>query len=275
MIQDIFPYEYDISFGEYEPIGNDFLCLINKRSVLCKITEDDIIFPKIDDLSSTVNSTYLFSISLQRFFYLDDEKARNELMEKGYSYISIRVLLNHLPKWKAYGALMACQLGNWYQSNRYCGRCGKKLYKGHKERVLFCRECDNPPVYPRINPCIIAAITDNDRIVLTKYPKGNHFALVAGFCEAGETIEQCLKREIKEEVGLNVKNLKYYKSQPWPLSDSLLFGFFCELDGDDTITRQEDELAAALWMKREQMEERGLDNSLTSEMMEAFRRGEY
>lgn len=93
-------------------------------------------------------------------------------------------------------------------------------------------------VFPKISPAVIVAVTDNDRVLLTKYAGRTYknYALVAGFNEAGETIEQTVRREVMEEVGLKVKNLKYYKSQPWGLSGSLLSGFFCELDGDDKIT---------------------------------------
>lgn len=86
-------------------------------------------------------------------------------------------------------------------------------------------------VFPKISPAVIVAVTDNDRVLLTKYAGRTYknYALVAGFNEAGETIEQTVRREVMEEVGLKVKNLKYYKSQPWGLSGSLLSGFFVSL----------------------------------------------
>jgi NAD+ diphosphatase len=96
---------------------------------------------------------------------------------------------------------------------------------------------------------------------------------VAGFVEIGETLEQAVQREVKEEVGLKVKNLKFYKSQPWPFTDTILAGFYAELDGDDTITLQEDELALGVWVNREDIPEDELKISLTGEMMDAFRNG--
>ena len=77
-----------------------------------------------------------------------------------------------------------------------------------------------------------------------------------------------------EEVGLRVKNITPWKNQPWPFTTTLLFGFFCDLDGSDRITLQEDELAVAEWVRREDMEDRSADISLTSNMMEAFRLGQ-
>jgi NAD+ diphosphatase len=96
---------------------------------------------------------------------------------------------------------------------------------------------------------------------------------VAGFVEIGETLEQAVQREVKEEVGLKVKNLKFYKSQPWPFTDTILAGFYAELDGDDAITLQEDELALGVWVNREDIPEDELKISLTGEMMDAFRNG--
>lgn len=108
---------------------------------------------------------------------------------------------------------------------------------------------------------------------MTKYAGREYtrYALIAGFAEIGESLEQTVHREVKEEVGLKVKNLKFYKSQPWPFTDTLLAGFYAELDGDDTITLEEDELALGVWLSREDIPPEELKISLTSEMMEAFR----
>ena len=102
------------------------------------------------------------------------------------------------------------------------------------------------------------------------------YALIAGFNEIGETIEETVHREVMEEVGLKVKNLKYYKSQPWPFTGTLLMGFFCELDGeDDRITLEEEELAEAGWYSPEEVPEDEERIALTREMMTRFKKGEY
>ena len=100
------------------------------------------------------------------------------------------------------------------------------------------------------------------------------YALLAGFCEVGETIEETVQREVMEEVGLKVKNITYYKSQPWSFSDTLLLGFFCELDGPDEIHLDEQELSLAEWVRREEIEAEPDDLSLTNEMMLAFKNGD-
>ena len=118
-------------------------------------------------------------------------------------------------------------------------------------------------------------MTDGDRILMTKYAGREYkkYALIAGFTEVGETAEQTVEREVMEEVGLKVKNLRYYKSQPWSFTDTLLMGFFCELDGEDGITLDTDELAMAEWFERDKMPVEAEDLSLTNEMMMAFKHG--
>ena len=111
--------------------------------------------------------------------------------------------------------------------------------------------------------------------MLTRY-RGRPFkrhALVAGYNEIGESIEDTVRREVLEEVGLRVKNLRFYKSQPWTFTDTLLMGFYAELDGDDTITMQEDELSEALWFHRSEIPQDYSAISLTGEMIEMFRQG--
>ena len=143
-----------------------------------------------------------------------------------------------------------------------------------KERMMYCPSCGRRE-YPVLMPAVIVGITNGDKIICSKY-EGRSFkqyALIAGFAEIGETIEETVQREVMEEVGLKVKNLRYYKSQPWSFTDTLLMGFFCELDGEDGITLDTDELAMAEWFERDKMPVEAEDLSLTNEMMMAFKHG--
>ena len=99
------------------------------------------------------------------------------------------------------------------------------------------------------------------------------YALIAGFIEIGESAEQTVQREVMEEVGLKVKNIRYYKSQPWGFTDSLLFGYFCELDGDDTIRLDTNELSQAGWYTRDEITLEDDYLSLTREMILQFKEG--
>ena len=132
-------------------------------------------------------------------------------------------------------------------------------------------------IYPKISPGVIVAVIDpaTERIVLTKYAGRPqvHYALVAGFTEIGESIEQTVAREVMEEVGLKVKNLVFYKSQPWSYSDTLLVGFYCEVDGSTEITVDHSELKVAEWFTREEALPRENDRvSLTAEMIRRFKK---
>ena len=117
-------------------------------------------------------------------------------------------------------------------------------------------------------------MTDGNRILMSKYAGRTYkkYALLAGFVEIGETAEgETVKREVMEEVGLKVKNIRYYKSQPWSFTDTLLLGFYCELDGDDKIVLDKEELALAEWFEREDIPDVTSHESLTNEMMMKFK----
>ena len=130
-------------------------------------------------------------------------------------------------------------------------------------------------VYPKLSPAVIIGVIDGDRILMTKYANRVYkkYALVAGYAEIGETLETTVAREVMEEVGLKVKNIRYYKSQPWAFSESLLMGFYCDLDGEDAVTLDENELALGEWFPREEIPV--VDNyiSLTNEMIMRFKNG--
>lgn len=121
---------------------------------------------------------------------------------------------------------------------------------------------------------MIVGVKNGEYLLLTRYRRGfRHNALVAGFCEIGETVEETVSREVMEEVGLKVRNIRYYKSQPWGIASDLLMGFYCEVDGDDTIHRDGNELKYAEWVRREDIVLQPSDYSLTNEMMKRFRDG--
>ena len=139
---------------------------------------------------------------------------------------------------------------------------------------MECPSCGNHE-YPVLCPAVIVGITNGDKIILSKYEgrRFKRYALIAGFAEIGETIEETVHREVMEEVGLKVKNLRYYKSQPWSFSGSLLAGFYCDVDGDPSITLDREELSVAEWFDRGSLPETPNLISLTGEMIECFRQG--
>ena len=164
-------------------------------------------------------------------------------------------------------------LYNWYRTNRFCGCCGHETVHSSTERALKCPSCGHL-IYPRIVPAVIVGVKNGDKLLLTKYRKGfTPFALIAGFTEIGETLEETVSREVMEEAGLRVKNIQYYKSQPWGVVDDLLAGFYCEVDGDTGIHMDASELKLAEWKTRDEIELQPNDFSLTNEMMREFKEG--
>ena len=185
-----------------------------------------------------------------------------------------RALRRDAPSKLCYAILTGWHLNVWYQNNRFCGRCGGETVHDDRERALRCPACGNL-IFPRINPAVIAAVCSGDRLLLSRYAGRSHtsFALLAGYAEIGETVEQTVAREVYEEVGLRVKNLRYYKSQPWGVDGNILLGFFCDLDGDDTISIDENELSHAGWYDRRSLPVQDDGFSLTREMNRVFGEG--
>ena len=129
----------------------------------------------------------------------------------------------------------ALQLLNWVAENRHCGRCGCSMALEQGERALVCSSC-RTTIYPRISPAIIVAVTSGGRLLLARsgrFPGRRMFSVLAGYVEPGETLEDCVRREIREEVGLEVRHIRYFGSQAWPFSGSLMVGFTAEHAGGE------------------------------------------
>ncbi len=278
MIQDIAPHIYHNEYRPVPPTKDSYVLSYQEKDLLVKkLGEKEMDFPRFSELEQDnpgiyENCQYLFSIDGQNYYL-----AENLVVPEGqnFSMESMEFLRTATPKHLSFAGVTGSQLYRWYQDRKYCGHCQTPLVHSDKERMLYCPKCGRME-YPKISPAVIVAITHGDYLLLSKYAgRGfNHYALIAGFAEIGETIEETVKREVMEEVGLKVKNLRYYKCQPWSFSDTLLFGFFVDLDGTEDITLDQEELAMAEWFKRENIPIREVDVSLTSEMIMKFKNGE-
>ncbi len=141
-------------------------------------------------------------------------------------------------------------LVEWLRGNRYCPRCGAHLEMGERETSLHCPECDNT-IFPRIDPCVIMLVSRGDEILLALHRQRNisRYSCLAGFMEAGESAEQAVQREIMEETGIRVRNVRYFGSQSWPFPSQLMLGFMAEYESGE-IRVQEEELKEARWFLR-------------------------
>ena len=272
MIQDIKPSVFNNHFENFKPEPEDIALYFVNDKLVCFYDKNNhtLNFPRVKVFASD-KAVYLFSINKQKFFLMAEPPQTFE----GYSLYDMKelrqlLLCSNKALFTAYTAYHLCQ---WYAANRFCGCCGKPTLHDSFERALVCSDC-GAKSYPRINPAVIIGIINGDKILITKYKTGYvHNALVAGFTEIGESLEQTVEREVMEEVGLKVKNIRYYKSQPWGVAQDLLAGFFCEVEGDDKIQMDESELKYAQWVSRSQIELQPSDYSLTNEMMKMFRDG--
>ena len=267
MIQDIFPSKLDNNYMDHKMTSEDYVLWFNADGkAYVGIQEDGITFAKGSDVKDTP-VVYLFSVDDRKYFLALDEVS---FQNPEFAYYSTRELRDRSSGKELFAVFTAYHLWKWYTDNRYCGRCADGLEPSKTERALVCPSCGNV-VYPRINPAVIVGVIKGEKLLITRYRKGYaHNALVAGFTEIGETLEETVAREVMEETGVKVKNIRYYKSQPWGMAQDILVGFFCEADGDGDIHMDESELKYAEWVNREDIVLQPNNLSLTNEMMKVF-----
>ena len=274
MIQDIEPKKLDNQYKNRQVKKGDIVFCFWENQILLGGEKDDLQFPKYEQLETGADCHYLFSIDEQEFYLSIEEK---QLSIPGFTYEKMFQVRSYEPKEQVFAASTAYHLYVWYRDNKFCGRCGSPLVHDEVQRMLKCA-CGNL-VFPKIAPAVIVGVVNGDKLLMTKYANREYkrYALIAGFTEIGETPEQTVEREVFEEAGVKVKNIRYYKSQPWGFDSNLLLGYFVELDGDSHITMDTEELSTAEWVSRENIEVEQDDRvnlSLTREMMLLFKDAE-
>ena len=247
MIQDIYPHKLHNEYIPDRPLDPEgWLMVFDGQNVLCRIEGNAVMLPRVKEIAGVNGYQYLLTLDDVPCFLAVGGLAETP---GGWDFIGVKALRGRAagPRELIFAIWTAFQLNNWYADNRYCGRCGNPTHHAREERALLCDSC-NRRIYPRIIPAVIVGVTHGDEILMTKY-KGRDipfYALIAGFTEIGETLEETVAREVMEEAGLRVKNIRYYKSQPWAIVDDLLAGFYCDVDGSSEIHMDESELKEAL-----------------------------
>ena len=193
--------------------------------------------------------------------------------ENTYKFIDLREYSRNVDNDYFLVGGKALLLLDFVRSNQKCGICGSPMIMKEEEedRAMLCTVCHHM-VWPKVAPAIIVAVTKGDRLLLAHnsgFPEGM-YSVLAGFVEMGETFEQCVKREVFEETGIKVHNIKYFGSQPWPFPNSYMIGFTAEyLDGDIKVDNEE--ILDAKWFKKEEIP--GLHRksvSISSELIDWF-----
>jgi NAD+ diphosphatase len=276
MINEILPNAINIKFSHYKSISeNDYILYYNQEGLLWKVEENEFTIPQKKDFeafTSNAEAIFLFTFyNIPCFLLWDKPKPKGE----NFVFKDITFFRTVPRKELAWLSLLGYQFKLWYQSNRYCGNCGAATLHKTDERAIVCPNC-NTVKYPQIAPAIIVAVICNQKILLirgTGSRVGWH-TIIAGYVDIGETLEQTVEREVAEEVGLKVKNIRYYKSQPWPLSGSMMIGYIAEADENEPIKIDEKEVSEAAWFHRGNLPPFSPSLSIAGEMIEKFERGE-
>jgi NAD+ diphosphatase len=193
-----------------------------------------------------------------------------EIISGGMSFRELRTLLGLVDDDTFKIAGLASQIINWDSTHRYCGRCGTFMDVKEDERAKICPGCGFVS-FPRISPAIITAVIKDSCILLARayrFPP-ELYSVLAGFVEPGETLEECLKREVREEVGIELKNIMYFGSQPWPFPHSLMIAFTADYAGGE-INIDKKELSDADWFSSSNLPQIPTIGTIARELIEWF-----
>ncbi|MBP5655853.1 MAG: NAD(+) diphosphatase [Clostridiales bacterium] len=272
MIQDIYPSKYHNEYRpEAAPAASSPVLCFEADKVFLKESEEGVLkIPVFSDIGG--DPRYAFAIDDTEYFLRKGVPEDREDL-KAFNIRRLR-RSGKMTNVEMFAIFTAYHLAIWYHSTKFCGRCSSELTHHKSMRAMVCPSC-GLEVFPRLNPAVIVGVINSGRLLVTKYnrPDADFYALVAGFVEIGETLEDACRREVMEETGVSIKNIRHYKSQPWGIAGDLLCGFFCELEGSDVIKMDAGELKVAQWVTPEEVVLQPDDFSLTCEMMRMFKEG--
>lgn len=169
-------------------------------------------------------------------------------------------------------ALTAAHFARWRRTSRYCGVCGTRNRASHRHQAMVCPSCRHLS-FPKVSPAVIVQVTRGSRILLgrsRRHPSGS-YSVLAGFVDPGETLEETVEREIEEESGVRVRDIRYFGSQPWPFPDSLMVGFTAVYDGG-TVVLRDDELEDVGWFSAEELPPVPPPHSIARALIDDFAR---
>ena len=205
-------------------------------SFLSSYHEDVHELPPLNDTAVTEAPIYVVDLGSEH------------IETAGWERVSLRQLLFTQQNIAFSVVGRAWQYIHFLRTHKFCGQCGAEMERVNWEMAMQCHRCKHR-TYPRVSPCVIVAIHNGEKLLLAKgvrHKEANMYSTLAGFVESGESLEEAVHREVFEEVGVKVKNLRYFNSQPWPFPHSLMVGFIAEYDGGDIVC-QENEIDDAQW----------------------------
>ncbi len=223
--------------------------VFHEGRLLINAADEGQLIPRAQDLAeldiAPIHKQYLGTLDGLPCYAA--EFAHNRMVADGFAFEDLRRLFNRLEEKLIWVAGRANQLVDWSQSHQFCGRCGHVTEDKQDERAKICPQC-NLINYPRVSPAVIVAVIKDHQILLGRNRrfKSGFYSVLAGFAEPGESLEGCVAREINEEVGVAVKNIRYFGSQPWPFPNSLMVGFIADYAGG-RIKVDKSEIVEAAW----------------------------
>ncbi|MFQ5484165.1 MAG: NAD(+) diphosphatase, partial [Desulfobacterales bacterium] len=251
--------------------------IFNKGKLLTKIEEGNYHIPQTSDLEQSVLSpirkTYFGTYD--RYLCYAAELDQSVLAANGFEFKDLRSLFDLIDEDLIWIASRANHLVYWSKAHKYCGRCGHRTRDKSDERAKICPQCGLIS-YPRLSPAVIVAVRKENQILLARNKRFKIpiYSVLAGFVEPGETLEECVEREVLEEVGITVKNIRYFGSQSWLFPDSLMLGFVAEYAKGD-ITADGLEIIDAAWFSKDNLPLIPPKISIARHLIDSFVENQY
>ena len=202
--------------------------------------------------------------------YAAEVAAQTAVAPEGMAFRALRALFDLMPEDLFWRAARAFQIMDWDRTHQYCSRCGQPAHKSTEDRSKVCPAC-GLTMYPRIAPAIIVAVVKGRELLLahsSRFPQGL-YSVIAGFVEPGETFEECVRREVKEEVGIEVTDIQYFKSQPWPFPHSIMVAFTAKYAGGE-ICADGVEVTEAGWFPADKLPQGPMRISVARKLIDWF-----
>ena len=235
--------------------GEELWFILQEQKLLIRENKNGHAIPGSKDISAIKRHTSSpqFLGSLDGKLCYAAEYPKEQPVSDPLCFKSLRSLFGRLEDELVMIAGLANQLVTWNKNHQYCGKCGSLTENKTDERAKTCPKCGLIN-YPRLSPAVIFAVIKDNQILLATSPrfKSEFYSVLAGFVEPGENLEECVQREVREEVGIEVKNIRYFGSQPWPFPDSLMIGFTCEY-AQGEIKADQTEILQAAWFEADNL----------------------
>lgn len=266
--------KFEVSNKPIKPSSNEFFMIILSKNKLLYDTLNNRVFFTIKDLPFNYDLDlekliYIGKLNEKEIFALDDDKIN---ISSDIIYLHARSLLDRFNRTIHQIIFRSLHLQNWHKNSQYCSCCGAQAHLSSKEFVKICsnKNC-NYLLFPQYSPAIIVLVSSGDRILLGRSPhfEKGMYSTLAGFIEAGETCEDAVRRELMEEVGIQVKNIQHHSVQPWPFPNSLMLGYTAEYKSG-ILTVNKDELEDAQWFHIDNLPTLPIKSSIASELINDF-----